>query len=142
MDAKGRIALPTRYHARALADYQGQFIVTVDIRETCLALYPITEWESIEAKLNQLPTSKEEFAQLKRRLLGYATEVTLDGTGRLLLSPALRGFAGLEKAVVLTGLAKKCEIWSKAAWDAAQAKSMAADFSAPELASAIDSLAL
>ncbi len=142
MDAKGRIGLPTRYHERVLADCQGKFVVTVDIRENCLALYPLPEWEAIETKLDQLPTSRPEFAALKRRLIGYATEVGIDATGRLLLSPELRAFAGLEKAVVLAGQGKKCEVWNKQAWDAIQAQALSADFSAPDLANAIDSLAL
>lgn len=142
MDVKGRIALPTRYHARAFAECQGQFVVTVDIRENCLVLYPLPAWESIEAKLDQLPSSQPASAMLKRRLIGYATEINIDSTGRLLLSPELRTFAGLEKAVVLAGQGKKCEVWSKQAWDSMQAKAMATDFSAPDLASAIDNLAL
>lgn len=142
MDAKGRIGLPTRYHERVFADCQGQFVVTVDIRENCLVLYPLPEWEAIEAKLDQLPSSLPASAMLKRRLIGYATEINMDATGRLLLSPELRTFAGLEKSVVLAGQGKKCEVWSKQAWDAMQAKAMATDFSAPDLASAIDHLAL
>lgn len=142
MDAKGRIGLPTRYHERVLAECQGKFVVTVDIREKCLVLYPLPEWELIEAKLDELPSSQPAFAMLKRRLIGYATEASLDASGRLLLSPELRTFAGLEKAVVLAGQGKKCEIWDKQAWDAMQAQAMAADFSAPDLAAAIDQLAL
>jgi MraZ protein len=79
---------------------------------------------------------------LKRRLIGYATEINIDATGRLLLSPELRTFAGLEKNVVLAGQGKKCEVWNKQAWDAMQAQAMSADFSAPDLATAIDQLAL
>lgn len=142
MDAKGRIGLPTRYHERVLAGCQGKFVVTVDLRERCLVLYPLPEWEQIEAGLNRLPASNPESARLKRRLIGYATEVNMDATGRLLLSPELRAFAGLEKAVVLAGQGKKCEIWDKTSWDALQAEVHETDFSSPELAAAIDNLAL
>ncbi|HQV41176.1 MAG: division/cell wall cluster transcriptional repressor MraZ [Moraxellaceae bacterium] len=142
MDAKGRIGLPTRYHERVLAACQGKFVVTVDLTESCLVMYPLPEWEVIEAGLAKLPVSNPNSSKIKRRLIGYATEVNLDGTGRLLLSPELRAFAGLEKAIVLTGQGKKCEIWGKQAWDKLQAETGQADFSAPELASALDSLAL
>ena len=142
MDAKGRIGLPTRYHERVLAACQGKFVVTVDLTESCLVMYPLPEWEVIEAGLAKLPVSNPNSSKIKRRLIGYATEVNLDGTGRLLLSPELRAFAGLEKAIVLTGQGKKCEIWGKQAWDKRQAETGQADFSAPELASALDSLAL
>ncbi len=142
MDSKGRIGLPTRYHDRVLANAEGKFVITVDIRESCLVLYPLPEWEVVEAGLNKLPTSQSAFAQLKRRLIGHATEVNLDSAGRLLISPELRDFAKLEKNVVLAGQGKKCEIWDKSAWNAMQAEVIAADFSAPELAAAIDQLAL
>lgn len=142
MDAKGRIGLPSRYHDRVLAECQGRFVLTVDLREPCLVLYPLTEWEDIEARFNALPGANPQIALLKRRILGYATEISLDSAGRFLVSPELRQFAGLDRAVVLTGQGKKCEIWHKAAWDALQAQILAADFSAAELAQAIDTLAL
>lgn len=142
MDAKGRIGLPTRYHERVLAECQGKFVLTVDLRESCLVLYPLTEWEAIEARFNSLPSSNPALVQLKRRILGYATEVSLDSAGRFLVSPELRQFARLDKAVVLTGQGKKCEIWHKPTWDALQAELLTADFSAAELAQAIDTLAL
>lgn len=142
MDAKGRIGLPTRYHARVLAGCQGSFVITVDLREKCLALYPLNEWEAIEAGLNRLPGSDPESARIKRRIIGHATEVSLDASGRLLLSPELRKFAGLEKAVVLAGQGKKCEIWDKQAWDAIQAQTEEIDISSPALSAALDNLAL
>ena len=142
MDAKGRIGLPTRYHDRVMTESQGKFVLTVDIRESCLVLYPLTEWEQIELRFNALPTSSVAMTQLKRRILGYATEVTLDSAGRFLVSPELRQFAHLDKALVVAGQGKKCEIWHKPAWDALQAELLNANFSAAELAQAIDTLAL
>ena len=142
MDAKGRIGLPTRYHERVMAECQGRFVLTVDIRERCLVLYPLPEWEIIEARLDALPSSIAPLAMLKRRLMGYATEINLDSAGRFLVSPELRKFALFEKAVVLAGQGKKCEIWHKPTWDALQAELLNADFSAAELAQAIDTLAL
>lgn len=142
MDAKGRIGLPTRYHECVLAACQGKFVITVDLRESCLVMYPATEWEVIVKGLNTLPTSNPNTPKIKRRVIGHATEVALDATGRLLLSPELRAFAGLGKAIVLTGQGNKCEIWDKQAWDVLQAETGQADFSAPELAAALDKLAL
>lgn len=142
MDAKGRIGLPTRYHERVQAECQGKFVLTVDIREACLVLYPLPEWEDIERRFNEMPGANPAVAMLKRRILGYATEVALDSAGRFLISPELRQFARLEKQVVLAGQGKKCEIWHQASWEAMQAELVSADFSAAELAQAIDSLAL
>ena len=41
----------------------------------------------------------------------------LDKQGRVLISSALRVFAGLEKEVVLGGVLDRVEIWDKAKWD-------------------------
>ena len=41
----------------------------------------------------------------------------VDKQGRILLPGNLRDFAGLDKDVVLVGVASRIEIWSKAKWD-------------------------
>jgi MraZ protein len=53
----------------------------------------------------------------KRLLVGFAEELELDGAGRLLISPALRKFAELEKQVMLVGQGSHFELWSQEAWD-------------------------
>ena len=45
LDAKGRVAIPTRYRAEIMEKNQGQMVCTVDIRQPCLLLYPLDEWE-------------------------------------------------------------------------------------------------
>jgi MraZ protein len=44
----------------------------------------------------------------------------LDGAGRLLISPALREFARLEKELWLVGQGSHFEIWSDTGWRAQQ----------------------
>ena len=44
-------------------------------------------------------------------------DVDMDGAGRVLISPALREYAQLDKAVVLVGQGKKFELWNKDSWD-------------------------
>jgi MraZ protein len=49
--------------------------------------------------------------------VGYATEVEMDGNGRILIAPRLRDFAKLDKNVALVGVGKKFEIWNEEAWE-------------------------
>jgi MraZ protein len=49
-------------------------------------------------------------------LVGHATDYQLDKNGRILLSPALRNYAGLSKKIMLIGLLNKFEIWDESKW--------------------------
>lgn len=51
LDEKGRLAIPTRYRAQINEENAGQMVCTVDIRQSCLLLYPLDEWEKVEKKL-------------------------------------------------------------------------------------------
>ena len=53
---------------------------------------------------------------VQRLLIGHATDVELDGNGRLLLPAMLRDFAGLSKKLVLLGQGNKIEIWAEDLW--------------------------
>ena len=89
LDDKGRMVLPTRYREHALERSQGKLVVTVD-RDQCLLLYPLPDWEQIERKLMSLPSLHAQARRLQRLMVGHATELDLDGHGRLLLPPELR----------------------------------------------------
>lgn len=115
LDAKGRMAIPTRYRERLQARCDGQLVVTVD-RDHCLLLYPLPEWEEIEKKLVKLPSFNAQARRLQRLLVGHATELDMDAHGRILLPQPLRDFASLEKTAVMIGQGNKFEIWDETLW--------------------------
>ena len=119
VDAKGRMAMPSRYRERLLESCGGRLVVTVD-RDHCLLVYPLPEWEIIEAKLVELPSLNREARLLQRLLIGHATECEMDGQGRILLPAMLREFAGLKKKIVIIGQGKKFEIWDEQVWNESQ----------------------
>lgn len=116
LDAKGRLAIPTRYRERLTARCDGQLVATVD-RDYCLLLYPLPDWEDIERKLIRLPSLNRQARRLQRLMVGYATELELDGSGRILLSRELREFAGLDRQAILIGQGNKFELWDEEAWN-------------------------
>jgi MraZ protein len=117
LDAKGRIVLPARYRERLLEICQSQLIVTIDTEQPCLLIYPLPEWELIEEKIEGLPSFNPATRRIQRLLIGHATEVEVDGAGRMLLSNPLREYAQLDKKVVLIGQGKKFELWDEAVWN-------------------------
>ena len=117
IDAKGRIAMPTRYRERLQLDSRSTVVLTIDTEVHCLLLYPLPEWEEIEKKLAGLPSFNPAARRIQRLLMGHATDVEMDGHGRILLPQLLREYAGLHKRAVLVGQGKKFELWDETHWD-------------------------
>ncbi len=108
--------MPTRYRDRLSSRCDGQLIVTVD-RDNCLLVYPLPDWEELERKLVRLPSMNKTARRIVRIMVGYATEVDMDASGRILVSRELRDFAGLEKQAMLIGQGNKFELWDEATWN-------------------------
>ncbi|NQZ11942.1 MAG: division/cell wall cluster transcriptional repressor MraZ [Algicola sp.] len=116
IDSKGRLAIPTKFRELLVAECQGEMICTIDIHQPCLLLYPLTEWEEVEAKLRKLSSMNPHERRVQRLLLGHASECKLDGNGRTLISGPLRNHASLQKNIMLVGQLNKFEIWDEAIW--------------------------
>ncbi|PIE45934.1 MAG: cell division/cell wall cluster transcriptional repressor MraZ [Gammaproteobacteria bacterium] len=114
MDSKGRIAIPAK-HRDALT----KLVIAPNPMpdERCLLVYALDEWQVVENNIVAQPNSPQ-IRRLKRVFLGEAVEYVVDGQGRVLLTPELREFAGLDKKVKLVGQGNKLEIWSEAAYQA------------------------
>ncbi|GAB3369069.1 division/cell wall cluster transcriptional repressor MraZ [Azotobacter armeniacus] len=126
LDAKGRISMPARYRDELGSRSAGQLIVTIDAMDPCLCIYPLPEWELIEAKLRELPSLREEIRRLQRLLIGNAVDLELDGSGRFLIPPRLREHANLDKHAMLVGQLNKFQLWSEDAWTAIAEADLAA----------------
>ena len=111
------MAMPTRYRQHLSDMCAGQMVITVDNSDRCLLLYPLQEWETVERKLQKLPSFNKQARRLQRLLIGHATEVEMDGAGRLLVPPPLREFANLDKRMVLIGQSNKFELWGEELWN-------------------------
>jgi MraZ protein len=115
LDAKGRMAIPTRYRERLASRCDGEIVVTVD-RDHCLLIYPLPDWEELERKLVRLPSMHKIARRIVRIMVGYATEVDMDASGRILVSKELREFAGLDRQGMLIGQGNKFELWNEETW--------------------------
>ncbi|MEN0108585.1 division/cell wall cluster transcriptional repressor MraZ [Pseudomonas turukhanskensis] len=118
LDAKGRLAMPSRYRDEIVSRSAGQLIVTIDAIDPCLCVYPLPEWEIIETKLRELPSLREETRRLQRLLIGNAVDIELDSAGRFLVPPRLREYAKLDKHAMLVGQLNKFQLWDENAWNA------------------------
>jgi MraZ protein len=117
IDVKGRLAIPARHRDQLSIEVAGQLVLTLNPWDRCLWLYPASEWELIEGKLQALSDFDKEARRTKQIIRGYATDCALDAQGRVLLPPELRRFAMLEKRVAFLGQGNKFEIWDEDVWN-------------------------
>ena len=131
MDAKGRLAVPAKHRDALLTQSAGNVVLTAH-PHGCLLLYPQPAWEPIQAKMMALSSFDKQSSALQRLLVGFAEDVSMDSAGRMLVSPVLRDFAGLDKEVMLVGQGSHFELWNMEAWRAQLAQVMQDDnFSMP-----------
>ncbi len=116
LDAKGRLAIPTRYRQSLRDQCGGQVVATIDTDEPCLLIYPLPAWNAIQEKIEALPSFHPMTRRIQRLLIGHATDLDMDSQGRILLPPLLREYAGLTKKTMLLGQGKKFELWDEARW--------------------------
>jgi len=115
LDAKGRMAVPSRHRDALIVASAGRLILTTHPHR-CLLLYPEPAWAPIRDKILAAPSFDPRSAAAKRVLVGNARDGEMDSAGRLLIAPELRDFASLEKQVWLVGMGTHFEIWSDAGW--------------------------
>ena len=116
LDGKGRMALPTRNREMLHIASEGKVVLTIDVNEACLLLYPLPEWEVVQRKLEGLSNINPQARMLQRLLIGHATDLELDAAGRVLIPTMLREYADLTKKIVLVGQGNKIELWSQDHW--------------------------
>ena len=121
------MALPTRFRELVRVVSEGKVVVTIDMREKCLLMYPLSEWEVVQRKLEELPNVGNQARLLQRLLIGHATDVDMDSNGRLLISSMLRDFAEFSKRLVLVGQGNKVELWAQDHWQERRDEWLSAD---------------
>ena len=112
IDAKGRLIVPAKFREQL-----GEAFVITNGNDGCLNIYTNEDWETFLEKLSLLPNNRDK-REIVRAFVSKANTVEVDKQGRILVPPALREHAGLEKDVVLAGAIDKIEVWDKDRWDA------------------------
>lgn len=112
LDQRGRFAMPSRHRASIVERCQGRLVITIEPTSTCLLIYPAPDYQDLEERLTALNNTQQATRMLQRKIIGFATEVELDGNGRVLVPGELREYAAVEKRAVLLGQMHRLELWS------------------------------
>ncbi|MDO8514833.1 MAG: division/cell wall cluster transcriptional repressor MraZ [bacterium] len=117
LDEKNRISLPKAFRSA----FGKRFVMTRGL-DNCLFAYPRASWEKVAARLQELSFAQADTRGFNRFMLSGATEVEVDGAGRILIPEHQRSFAGLRKRVVFAGVSDRIEVWDAERWTSYKAK--------------------
>lgn len=114
IDAKGRMAVPAKFRQQI-----DKGAVVSKGMGSCLSVYTMQRWEE---KSNELALGKtsDELRDFERRIYPSASEIELDGQGRMIIPAKLRAYAHLDNEVTVAGVRDHFEIWDRASWQAYQ----------------------
>jgi MraZ protein len=111
VDDKGRVSLPAKLRKYVSPEANDTFIVTRGF-EKCLFVYPIDEWNKLEANLRNLSSYDPQHRRFMRALLELAQESQLDSQARISIPTELREYASIQNEVRIIGTLDKIELWN------------------------------
>jgi transcriptional regulator MraZ len=115
IDEKGRVSIPVRFREVLQRDgHDRMFITNFPFSgERCLALYPPSQWDILNASLKSKPRFDPQVQVFETLIIGGAHEVPVDRQGRILIPPKLRAYASLDREVTFSARQDHFQLWDK-----------------------------
>ena len=111
-DAKGRAFLPAQFRKVLAASGEDTLVLRQDVFENLLVLYPESVWnglmDDMRRKLSRWDR-KEQMAY--RTFVSSVVELTIDGSGRILIPRSFLDKAGISQTIRFVGMGDTIEIW-------------------------------
>jgi len=111
LDAKGRVSLPAKFRNQL-----GGAVTVAQGLDKSLYVFRSEEYERFMADLTEKSDFNPKVREVRRFFASGAIEVPIDSAGRVSLTPKLRGWAELDKDVVVIGNGPRVEIWDARRW--------------------------
>ncbi len=115
IDEKGRVSIPVRFREVLQRENHDRLYITnfpFD-GQHCLALYPPSQWETLNASLRAKPRFDPRVQVFETLIIGGAHEVPVDRQGRILIPPKLREYAALDREVTFSARQDHFQLWDK-----------------------------
>jgi MraZ protein len=111
VDNKGRVAFPAKLRKNVSPDAEDRYTLLRGV-DACLYLYPQDEWKEVEDKLDKINSFSRKGRTVKRNILRYAEDVTLDKKHRISLPQHLKEWSQIDGTAIFIGSGERIEIWS------------------------------
>ena len=117
VDVKGRVLIPSAFKKQLATVINKGFVLKRAVFQSCLELYPISEWEELISKVNSLNRFKKKNNDFIRRFTAGVKFIELDINGRLLIPKDLIEFSNIKREIVLSSSVNIIEIWDKDSYE-------------------------
>lgn len=111
LDQKHRLSIPAKFR-KALDPINDRTFVITRGFDSCLILYPVTEWNQVEEQLSKLSSIRGQHRTFVRSIVRHATYLQYDSQGRIAIPDSLLEFASVKKDVSVIGMINKIELWA------------------------------
>ncbi|MGC8867480.1 MAG: division/cell wall cluster transcriptional repressor MraZ [Elusimicrobiales bacterium] len=117
IDQKNRVFIPAKFRDELKKEKAKKFMITIGL-DGCLYIFPPSTWHQLMKNNMEIFRSenKEEERAFKRFFFSNACELDIDEQGRILIPNSHRGYASINRDVVIIGAGNKIEIWAKEKW--------------------------
>ncbi len=112
LDSQGRVKIPTA-HRKLIQDEYGFDLYVTSITGENLLIYPMREWEEIEARLLEPPKMLPEKVKFLRHTNYYGQVASMDKQGRVSIPTHLREAAGIDGEVAVMGYLTYLQVWNR-----------------------------
>lgn len=110
--------LPSVFLKQMSSAMPSKFIAKKDVFESCLVIYPESEWQrQVKLLRKKLNPYKREHNTFMRVFFKGVAELVPDSNNRVLLPKRLLDEIGANKEIVLAGQHGKIELWAKSKYD-------------------------
>lgn len=115
LDDKGRLAVPKRLREELGSDLASLFVAQGT--EQSLMIYTPESFDLLAQRYSEKSGAKADIRGFMRLFYARAERVGVDSQGRIRIPDRLKGFAGLDREVVLLGVNDHLELWDTARWE-------------------------
>lgn len=112
IDAQGRIKVPSA-HRRVFDERYGLEVFVTSLSGQNVLVYPLSEWEEIEAKLMEPPKMRPEKIKFLRNANYYGQVSSMDKQGRVVIPTHLRESAQMDGEVAVMGYLNYLQVWNR-----------------------------
>ena len=112
LDAQGRVKIPTA-HRKLIQEEYGFDLYVTSVTGENLLIYPMREWEEIEARLLEPPKMLPEKVKFLRHANYYGQVASMDKQGRVSIAAHLREATQIEGEVAVMGYLTYLQVWNR-----------------------------